>query len=376
MSARFPSPALKTLLWLALTLLATSSPAQTSLHYPAPPEASDPPHLVIHGALDSPMIAPLLDDFHRLHPTIDLTYRNLTTLEVHRSFIADNGDTSADVVMSSAMPWQYQLANHGYAQPLESEAAAAWPEWARWRRELFGVTFEPVVIVYRKELAERYGAVTSHAELLALLERQREALRGRVVTYDPARSGAGYTYAVEEAQLSPRYWELVAALGAVDADLVGTTGEMLEGLAEGRYLIGYNLLGSYAQDFVREHPGLEVVVPSDYALVMQRLAFISRTANHPEPARRFLAYLLSERGQRVISEQTPLGAVHPALDGPGSASALRARLGEALRPIRLGPGLLATLDNLKREALLARWTREFQRSASAPVPPSQPENRP
>lgn len=32
---------------------------------------------------------------------------------------------------------------------------------------------------------------------------------------------------------------------------------------------------------------------------------------------------------------------------------------DGLRPIPLSPGLLATLDELKRTALLARWQREF-----------------
>lgn len=367
MNVRSITGSWKLLPWLVLMLSLTGR-AQTGLHDPGGGVLSE---LRVHGALDSPLFAPLLEDFHRRHPDIELTYRNLTTLELHRGVVDGSSEANADVVMSSAMPWQYQLANHGYAQPLDSQAARAWPQWARWRQELFGITFEPVVIVYRREFAERHGAITSHAELLRLLERERQALRGRVVTYDPARSGAGYTYAVEESRLSPRYWELVAALGGVEAKLAGTTREMLDGLADGRYLIGYNLLGSYARDFVREHPQLEVVIPSDYALVMQRLAFVSRAAKNPEPARRFLDYLLSEPGQRVISEHTPLGAVHPALDGPGSANGLRARLGEALRPIRLGPGLLATLDDLKREALLARWTREFHRAGSpADSPPA------
>lgn len=351
--------------------MAQSAP-DAQLHLPPQPgaEASAISQLVIHGALDLPLIAPLLEDFHRRYPQIELTYRNFTTLDIYRTFMANAGEvgtdeTTADVVMSSAMPWQYRLANDGHAQPLHSEAARNWPDWARWRQELFGITFEPIVIVYRRELAERFGAVESHADLLALLERESAALRGRVVTYDPTRSGVGYTYAIEEARLSPRYWELVAALGGVDADLVGTTREMLVGLAEGRYLIGYNLLGSYARGFVREHPDLVIAVPTDYALVMQRLAFIARSADHPRAARLFLDYLLSEAGQRVISEQTPLGAVHPALHGDGSASALRARLGEALRPIPLSPGLLATLDDLKREALLSLWTREFQQGAAA-----------
>ncbi|HET8790680.1 MAG TPA: ABC transporter substrate-binding protein [Modicisalibacter sp.] len=365
------------LIWLACMGAVAGSPVlalnapDATLHYPAQPtsDANAVSQLIVHGALDVPLIEPLLDDFHRRYPHIELTYRNFTTLAIYRTFMdnageAGNHETTADVVMSSAMPWQYRLANDGYAQPLHSESARNWPDWARWRQELFGITFEPIVIVYRRELAERFGAVESHADLLSLLERESEALRDRVVTYDPASSGVGYTYAIEEARLSPRYWELVAALGSVDAELVGTTREMLTGLAEGRYLIGYNLLGSYARGFVRNHPELTIAVPSDYALVMQRLAFISRSADNPRAAKLFLDYLLSEAGQRVISEQTPLGAIHPALNGDGTASALRARLAEALRPIPLSPGLLATLDDLKRKALLSRWMREFQRGAA------------
>lgn len=361
---------------LVLICSSLAAMAQARLHYPALNAGPANSRLVIHAALDTPLIAPLLRDFQRLNPDIAIDYRNLSTLEVYRTFLDGRDDERADVIMSSAMPWQYRLANDGYAQPLDSATARAWPAWARWRHELFAITFEPVVIVYRRDIAERFGAIDSHADLVELLDRHAEALRGRVVTYDPATSGAGYSYAIEEARLSPRYWELVAALGRVDAALVGTTREMLEGLAAGRYAIGYNLLGSYARAFVREHPELEVVVPDDYALVTHRLAFIARDARHPHAARRFLDYLLSERGQRAIGELTPLGTIHPALHGPGSANALRERLGDALRPIGIGPGLLATLDDLKREALLSRWTREFQRATlPAETPAKLPEAR-
>ncbi|GGX92811.1 iron ABC transporter [Litchfieldella qijiaojingensis] len=355
----------KAILTLVLVLLGPPALATESLHFSA--EVRDDPtrSLIIHGALDLPYVQPLLEDFHRRYPNIELHYRNFSTLELHQRFL-DEDQERADVLISSAMPWQYRLANDGYAQALETPAASAWPSWARWRHELFGFTFEPIVIVYRRELEERFGAVNSHADLLNLLERRHEALRGRVVTYDPARSGAGYTYAIEEVRLSPRYWDLVAALGSANAALVDTTGEMLDGLAEGRYWLGYNLLGSYAKDFVDAHPQLKMVIPSDYALVTQRLAFIPREAPHPESARLFLDYLLSETGQGVISEKTSLGAVHPSLEGPGTAGELRTRLGDALRPIRLGPGLLATLDDLKREALLSRWQREFQRWSNIP----------
>ncbi|TFH87327.1 ABC transporter substrate-binding protein [Billgrantia azerbaijanica] len=354
--------------WLILTAWSLAASADETLHFAAEPDAGSPRPLVIHAALDLPQARPLLEAFHRRHPRVDLTYRNLSTLALHERFLET--PDAADVVLSSAMPWQYRLANDGHAQPLTSEAARAWPAWARWRHELFAFTFEPIVMVVHRDFTERFGELTSHGDLLEHLIAQPRALAGRVVTYDPVRSGAGYTYAIEESRLSPRYWDLIAALGGVEAQLVGTTGEMLEGLKTGRYLVGYNLLGSYARDEVAGHPDLTLVVPEDYALVTQRLAFIPRQAPHPETARLFLDYLIGEAGQRVIAEQTSLGAVHPALEGPGTARALRARLGDALRPIRLGPGLLATLDDLKREALLARWTREYRRwSLESGAPP-------
>ncbi len=215
-------------------------------------------------------------------------------------------------------------------------------------------------MVVRTELIERFGTVRSHADLLALLDEHADELTGRVVTYDPVRSGAGYSYAIEESRLSPRYWDLIAALGNAEARLAGTTGEMLDGLIDGRYL-----LGSYARDVMDENPALELVVPEDYALVTQRLAFIPRQAPHPEAAERFLGYLISERGQSVLAESTSLGAIHPGLKGPGTASAMRRKLGDGLRPIALGPSLLATLDDLKRQALLNRWQREYAESAES-----------
>ncbi|ATJ83069.1 ABC transporter substrate-binding protein [Halomonas beimenensis] len=348
-------------------LLVASVHAEERLDYPARSDGGEATALVVHGALDPIHVRPLLEAFHRRHPGIALTYRNLGTLTLHRRFLEHPEE--ADVLLSSAMPWHYRLANDGHARPLDTATADAWPARARWRRELFAFTFEPVVMVVRRELVERYGRPESHADLLALLERHADALRGRVVTYDPARSGAGYTYAIAESRLSPRYWDLVAALGEADAALADTTGEMLSGLSEGRYWVGYNLLGSYARAVVEADPALAMVIPDDYALVTRRLALMPRGAPHPETARRFLDFLIGEAGQRVIAERTALGALHPALTGPGTANALRESHGEALRPLSLGPGLLATLDDLKRQALLARWRREFARGSEGLPPP-------
>ncbi|MGQ7248895.1 ABC transporter substrate-binding protein [Halomonas sp. V046] len=340
---------------LALWLLAPPVAGYDELILEAERKPATP--LVIHAALDLPYARPLLEDFHRRHPQYTITFRNFSTLEVHERFLTD--PTEADVMISSAMPWQYLLVNDGHAQPVETPTTEAWPTWAKWRQELFAFSFEPIVMVVNQDIRRRYGPVTSHAELLALLREHGQALTGRIVTYDPAASGAGYTYAIEESRLSPRYWDLIAALGRADTQLVDTTGAMLEGLADGRFLIGYNLLGSYAREAIAGDPDLDWVIPDDYALVIQRLAFVPRLAPHPGGARRFIDYLLGTEGQRVLADAGALGAVHPELDGPGTATDMRRRYPDGLRPMPLSPGLLATLDELKRQALLGRWQREF-----------------
>ncbi|WP_110668513.1 ABC transporter substrate-binding protein [Salinicola halophilus] len=316
--------------------------------------------LVIYGVLDLPQMHPLLVDFHRRNPDIDIVYRNLQTIDLHARVLQQRAVPQADVLMSPAMPWQFQLANAGLSTPLETTSANAWPTWARWRQELFGVTFEPIVMVYRRDLAARMAPPRSHVELLQRLQAAPDQLRGRVVTYDPRLSGAGYTYAIEDARISARYWDLVQALGRSEAALEATTSAMLEGLSEGRYWIGYNLIGSYAQTYVANHPELEMVVPQDYALALQRLVMMLRDAPHPDTAERFVDYLLGEPAQRLLATQTSLGAVHPGVTGTGTASALRDAVGEAIRPVRIGPGLLATLDTLKRQALLAQWQQAFE----------------
>jgi len=352
-------------LWSLITGLLALMPvgaSATTLHFGAQGDTARP--LSIYGVLDPPQMRPLLEDFHRRNPDIAIDYHNLETLALHTRVLQERDAPQADVIMSPAMPWQYQLANEGLSAGVDSVAAEAWPSWARWRHELFGVTFEPIVMVYRRDLAERMAPPQSHADLLARLNDHSDTLHGRVVTYDPRLSGAGYTYAIEDARISARYWDLVEALGRSDAALETTTQAMLEGLSDGRYWIGYNLIGSYVQDYVATHPELVMVVPQDYALVLQRLVMMMRNAPHPDTAARFIDYLLSSAAQTLLATRTTLGAVHPRVDGEGTAQALRARLGDAIRPVEIGPGLLATLDTLKRQTLLEQWQQAFENRAT------------
>ncbi|MDW5378142.1 ABC transporter substrate-binding protein [Halomonas sp. HP20-15] len=335
--------------WLACLLLAGLAPPVAVAQSPMP--------LVVEAALDRQVVAPLLAAFERTHPDIALVYHDRSTLEVDRR--AREVRPAPDVVISSAMPWQLARVNEGLAQPLHSDEAHDWPAWAKWRNEVFGFTFEPIVTVYRLDLARYMIPPTTHADLQTILTSHQDRLRGRVTTYSPGRSGVGYTLFQQDARYSPRFWDLVAAMGAAEVSLEDNTQAMLDGLSEGRYWVGYNLLGSYAMHWAQNHPELIVQVPQDYALVMMRMAFVHRDAPHPAAAKAFVSFLLGVEGQRILAGSTPLFSVLPEVIGPYTAQRLRDQVGERLYPIPINASLLAFVDPLRRDAFMARWNREI-----------------
>lgn len=312
--------------------------------------------LNIQGVVEADVLRPVLEAFHQRYPQITLDYRDASRGDRRQP---ETVPRNVDLLMSSAMAQQYRLANAGLARPLgDGVINPAWPDSARWRDELIGLTHEPLVMVYRRELADTGPPPVDHASLLTFLNRHRTVLTGRIVTYDPAQSPTGFMAVAQDVARSTEAWTLFEAMGKADTQLMDSTAAMLKGLIEGRYLIGYNLIGSYARRAVQNHPELVVQVPDDYALALQRLALIPKTAPHPDMARRFLAFITSSEGQRIMTTRTPLGSPLLADDNATHTAT-------SLEPILLTPGLLALIDPLKREALLHRWQMIFTSHESA-----------
>ncbi len=125
-------------------------------------------------------------------------------------------------------------------------------------------------------------------------------------------------------------------------------------------MLGYNLLGSYAAARAAQNPDLGVALLEDYTVVMSRIALIPKRAANPEGGALFLSFILSAEGQKVLAEKMHMSALSSAVSGPNTAAALRRQLGQRLRPIRIGPGLLVYLDRIKRRKLLHSWNRALR----------------
>lgn len=327
--------------------------------------AEDEGRLVVYSTTDGSVAQPLIDDFRRLYPRIDVDYDDQTATELNHRFIAETqlDRAGADVLWSSAMDQQAVLIDRGMALPHELvDEGLALPGWARLGNLGWSTTLEPIAFVHDRRRLSGADVPASHADLLRLLEADPARFDRRIVLYDVEKSGVGYLLANHDARHFPDYWPLMAAIGRCRPRFAVTAEAMLRAVDNGSALIAYNVLGDYARARAAGSAALGVVLPGDFTLVLSRVMFINRRATHPNAARLWVDYLMSRRGQRVLADRSRLHAVRDDIDGEGSAAALRAELGSRLQPIAFDARLGQALEPVTYAAFIGRWRQAMGRS--------------
>ncbi|MBD8678262.1 ABC transporter substrate-binding protein [Sphingomonas sp. CFBP 13720] len=346
----------KILFLLAMTFgaLATPAAAQRPAGYPrsydALVAAAKAERIVtVYGNADTAELVPMVAAFRRTYPGIAVRYVDLQSVEIYRRVVGETRARrpSADIVWSSAMDLQVKLINDGFAQGYASPEKPALPPQSVWKNMGYGVTAEPIGIVYNRRLISDAKMPRSHAALEALLRTRRSIFTGRVTTFDPARSNVGYLYLTQDMAITRDTRSLLSAIAATKPVLAANTEPMLAAVAAGRQAIAYNVIGSYALEKAKADRRIGVVFPTDYTLVTSRIAFIARDARSPAAAKLFLDFLLSRRGQALLAQRSlwPVRTDVPA----------RRLAAAQARPIRVGPQLLVNLDRISRQRFLREW---------------------
>src|SRR3954447_425571 len=129
--------------------------------------------LAIHAATDIDALEPLIRDFQASSaPDVTVTYTEYQTNDLfavardeclHRSD-RERGSAQVDVIISSSVDQLVKLVNDGCATPHQSRETAAVPDWAKWRDEVFGFTFEPALIVYNRDLMPSHQVPRTRVE--------------------------------------------------------------------------------------------------------------------------------------------------------------------------------------------------------------------
>ena len=352
---------LKTLLG-AFALVPAAALAQVPAGYPADyaqtvASAKKEGKVVIYSALDTKAAQPLIKDFNALYPDVKVEYNDMNSTELYNRFIAEvaSGQGSADVMWSSAMDLQVKLVDDGQALAYKSPEVAKLPAWSVYKNQAYGTTYEPAVFIYNKRLVTGDEIPADHAAFVKVISSKVDKYKGKVTTYDIEKSGVGFMFVVQDTKYFPGMKELEKAFGAASYKVYSSTGNMLEKVSSGEHLLGYNVLGSYALVRAKKDPGLGVVLPKDYTLVLSRVLFIGRQAKNPNAAKVWVDYVLSQRGQKLIGGEVELFAIRDDVDAEYTAKKLNQQLGANVKPIPVSSEIVTYLDSKKRLEFLSAW---------------------
>jgi iron(III) transport system substrate-binding protein len=319
--------------------------------------------LIIYSSTDSASVEPLLQDFKSMYPFLQVEYNDLNTTEMYNRFVAESasGSGTADFMWSSAMDLQIQLASKGNALTYASPEISGVPKWAVWQNQAYGTTYEPVSIAYNKRLLPADAVPQSHADFVRLMKEKPDVFKEKIATFDPEKSGVGFLMMTQDAKVFPQFWDLARGLGATGAKVYTSTGAMLEKVGSGEHTLAYNIIGSYVLLRQKKDPSLGLVLPKDYTLAFSRIAFISKSARNPNAAKLFLDYILSKRGQTVMSEKSLVYSLRGDVPGQITAAGLNKDLGKAIKPIDVNTDMLAGLEQNKRLDFMKQWKDALKR---------------
>ncbi|MHA6264676.1 ABC transporter substrate-binding protein [Arenibacterium sp. CAU 1754] len=340
---------------LLLTLAAAPLNAQEARQSFGPDTADT--RLLVRSTTDIAVFGPVMDAYLRTRPDLAIDYEQWGSNALYDISLQDcrAGRFGADVVISSGVHQMVHLVNNACAAAHRSNLTADLPQALRWRDELWGITREPAVMVYNRDLVPRIEVPRTRFDLLDLLRPQRTRYAGRVATYDVESSGLGYLFAFSDAREATTFGALLESLERSGAVATCCSAEIIDGVANGTYLIAYNVLGSYAQVAAQRDPRIGIVLPNDYTLVLSRALMIPRTVANREAAGDLLDFLVSPDGKAALREVlliTPLTGKDTQDEHPTLSET-------ALRPIGLSPALIVALDQQKRQRFIDLWRKSF-----------------
>lgn len=312
--------------------------------------------VVVYSTTDTKAAGPLIQGFEALYPGVKVEYNDMNSTELYNRYISEQaaGGTSGDVVWSSSMDTALKLAAD-YAQEYASPEQGQLPKWAVWKEKAYGTTYEPVVFIYNKRLIPQGDVPDSHAALAKLIASQTDKFKKKVTTYDIEKSGLGFMLSVQDSKADPHYFATLADVAKGGLAVQSSTGTMMERVSSGENLIGFNILGSYAEARAKTDPSLGISYPKDYTLVLSRVSFISKEAANANAAKLWLNYVLSEKGQSILANQADIPSIRNDIEGKNDIEGMTKMLGNALKPIPVDESLLEYLQPAKRLDYIKQW---------------------
>ncbi|MCV9907549.1 ABC transporter substrate-binding protein [Brucella sp. HL-2] len=310
--------------------------------------------VTIYSATDQAQAQAALEAFAKKYPGIRVDYNDIGTNGVYNRVISEAAakQVSGDVFWTSAMDQGVKLAVDGYLETYKSTESASLPSWAVYKDIVYATSIEPIGMIYNKTALSKDTVPQTREDLIKFISSGE--YNGRIATFDPEKSGVGFLIQTNDMDNTTNFWDLTKALGMAKGKSYSSTGSMRETVVSGENVLAYNLIGSYALDWVKSAPNLGVAFGKDYTPAFSRVAGVLKDAPHPNAGKLFIDFLLSQEGQTALASKGMPALRKDATEGY-NIDTLNELVGGNLKPIALDETLLQFMDPMKRLKFLNEW---------------------
>jgi iron(III) transport system substrate-binding protein len=261
--------------------------------------------LTIYSNTDQQSWAPIIDAFEEKFPWVgSVNATNLDSDEVFQRVLSEQaiGQDSADIVVSNAADAWADFAERpdtlvNYASPELPYV----PEFAQPMPNVYTLSVDPISLVYNTELLSEEDAPTSIADLAAKVTENPDEFNGAIAVRNPKGAfGFTVTRAFVENNPDVAWGELATILPFSKNET--STGGMVEKVTSGEYTVGFFMGSPALTAEVRTGGLIKAVFPSDGTPLLRRGIGIADGAPHEATAKLFLDFVMSETGQKAVSE--------------------------------------------------------------------------
>jgi iron(III) transport system substrate-binding protein len=173
-------------------------------------------------------------------------------------------------------------------------------------------------LLVNKDAAAAAGVtITSYADLL------KPELKGKIAYGDPTASSSAFAQltnmlkAVGGDYESDASWNYVRALVAqLNGITIGSSSQVAKDVAAGEYVVGLTY-EPLSLNFVKSGAPVEIVYPSEGAAFLPATIQIIKGGPNPAAAKAFIDFVISEKGQTIIAEQTAGRPLRGGVTKPG-----------------------------------------------------------
>jgi iron(III) transport system substrate-binding protein len=344
-----------------------SLPASTSAA-PVPPasidalaqQAQSEKGVVIYGNVPGDYFKPVIAEFHKQYPNIQVTVTTLADNAVFSKYEAEaaQGARSADLLVASAPASWVQAVQNGVAADITPAGLSAFPSWVNQGNGVYVMSAEPVLLGYSPKLLTPSEVPTTWEQLAA--RAKADPAKYKLVTY-PITNPLDYAgiYGLIHILGQDKVWSYYDAMAPASK----TFNEGLDALTQilqGGASVGYMTSG-LAQGVLPRYKGLaDYTFMQDATPLIPRGIAVAKKAASPASAQLFLDFLYSHAGQDALCAggfEAIMNDYRPTNGCTASLTALQSKV--PANTTYLVPISQEVLN--QQSAITQRWNQAFHR---------------